>query len=90
MKIAEPVQLIDKEIFDAKGHLLARCWRKDVGEKLVSNLNINHDLLDACVEFDHSFFREGQVNIGKINNARIKAQIAIKKATKKLRKERNL
>lgn len=88
MTIVEPLQLIDKEIFDAKGRLLARCWRKDVGEKLVSNLNINHNLLEACKEFDKSFFREGQINIGKINNARIKAQIAIKKAVKKIRKGR--
>lgn len=44
------------------------------------------ELLEACEEFDKSFFKEGQINIGKINKARIKAQIAIKKA-KKLRRK---
>ena len=48
------------------------------------------DLLEACEEFDKSFFKEGQVNIGKINKARIKAQVAIKKALNLRRKIRGL
>lgn len=35
------------------------------------------DLLDACKEFDKSFFKEGQIDMRKIGKARIKAQVAI-------------
>ena len=43
---------------------------------------VNADLLAICREFDCSFFKEGQINIQKINKTRMKAQAAIAKAEK--------
>jgi len=40
-------------------------------------------LYDACRDFDQSFSKEGQIDISKINKARIKAQAALAKVEEK-------
>lgn len=37
--IVFPLSLVDMEIFDGKGRLLAKCWREDVAESLLARLN---------------------------------------------------
>lgn len=49
--IVTPFSLIDNEIFETKGRLVAKCWRKDVAEILLSILNSQPDLLEACEAF---------------------------------------
>lgn len=44
--ITTPFSLIDNEIFEAKGRLVAKCWRKDVSEILLNILNSQPDLLE--------------------------------------------
>ena len=49
--VTTPFSLIDNEIFEAKGRLVAKCWRKDVAEILLNILNSQPDLLKLCEEF---------------------------------------
>lgn len=37
--IVFPLSLVDTEIFDAKGRLLAKCYREDVANLLLTRLN---------------------------------------------------
>ena len=37
--IVFPLSLVDTEIFDAKGRLLAKCYREDVANLLLARLN---------------------------------------------------
>jgi hypothetical protein len=46
--VTPPFLLIDTEIFDGKGRLLAKCYREDVAEILLSLLNSQPGLLVAC------------------------------------------
>lgn len=39
LTIVFPLSRVDTEIFDAKGRLLAKCWREDVAEFLLVRLN---------------------------------------------------
>lgn len=48
MKIVTPIELVDNDIYDAKGRLVARCWREDVGEILTQKVNSHDALLEAC------------------------------------------
>lgn len=83
--VSPPFLLIDKEIYDVKGRLVAKCWREDVAEILLVLLNSQHNLLQACKDldacFDKAFFMSGTVNLPKVNKAKIKAKAAIAKAT---------
>ncbi len=47
-KIVTPVELFDNEIYDARGRLVARCWREDVGKILIQKVNSHDALLEAC------------------------------------------
>lgn len=48
MRYVKPLQNLDNEIFDAKGRLLAKCWRKDIADFLVLEINSHDALLEAC------------------------------------------
>lgn len=50
IEVTTPLLLIDKEIYDAKGRLVAKCYRDDVGKILLTRLNSQPDLLAACKE----------------------------------------
>jgi len=58
-KIMRPIQRIGAELFDAKGHLLARGWREDWLDETCRYVNSHDALLDACKAFIFRWARSG-------------------------------
>ena len=85
--IITPFSLIDNEIFEAKGRLVAKCWRRDVAEILLSILNSQPDLLEAC-ERTLGAMACDELNNGRVfdddlrKEVKIQAEVAIAKAKK--------
>lgn len=49
-EIEGKLQRVDNELFDQKGHLLARCWRKDIADEIIHHYN-SHDKLQKQADF---------------------------------------
>lgn len=49
--VVAPLMLIDNEIYDAKGRLIAKVWREDVGKILRTNLNNYPGLVEKLANY---------------------------------------
>ena len=88
--IAKPIQRIGEELFDAKGHLLARGWREDVMDKICRRVN-SHDALLVALRAWQKYDTEAAdkhpcpdytLRTAYRNEARMFTDIAIKLAQK--------
>ena len=62
--IGFPLLIIDLEIFDAKGRLLAKCWREDVANFLLTRLNGEEKLCNYYE--DYSYYAGGEITCGRM------------------------